>query len=195
MFKTICFLGTDGAGKSTIAKKLVNELTDKGFTVKYLYFGWKPFLFTTKIISSLFRKKGYKIAESMNKKKVKLSIIQELMLTYYYIEYLARYLFQVMGREDYVILDRYFYDMYAHYGYTSKSIVFKHLIKMYPKPYRLFFLDVEIDVAKERKPEMDINLLREHKNKYEELRNIVDMIRIDSSETIEKNIMDIMEKI
>ena len=188
MGRTICFIGTDGSGKSILTRKIAEKVGGKA-----LYFGWKPFLPTTKLISWIFKKKDYKIAESMNKQNKKFSLMQEIMLVYYYFEYLARYLFQVAFRNR--VLDRYFYDMYAHYDYASRSKVFKLLMNMFPKPDYLFFLDVSVEEAKKRKPEMDIELLNMHRQKYLELSGLVKMKRIDTSKKLAINIEEIVGEI
>ena len=186
----ICLIGTDGSGKST----LVKELTERYKTlfnadIENIYFGWKPFLPTTKLISLLLKKRDYKIAESMNKKENVFSFFQEVLFFYYYTEYLARYFFKI-GRNFYkkkiIIVDRYLYDVYAHYDYAKKSKLFKILIKSFPAPDYVFFLDVDINTAKQRKPEIDINLLEAHRKNYSELSEIMNFKKIDTTKSIQE---------
>src|SRR3989344_1414206 len=124
----ICFIGTDGAGKSTLINEVKKNLESKQ-KVDSVYFGWKPFLPTTKLLSLLLKKRDYQIAAKMNSKRnerKKFSFLQEIMLSYYYVEYLCRYLFQlkIAPKGDITLVDRYFYDMYAHYRYADQSHVF-----------------------------------------------------------------------
>jgi len=129
----------------------------------------------------------------MNKQRKKFSLVQEVMLIYYYIEYLARYVAKIaFGR---VVIDRYFYDMYAHYDYASRSKVFKLLMKLYPKPDHLFFLDAGVEEARKRKPEMDIELLKLHRQKYLELSSLLKLKRIDTSKSVDESIAEIMREI
>ena len=187
MGRNICFIGTDGSGKSTIVKEIAKRVDGRK-----VYFGWKPFLPSTKLISWIFRKKGYKIADDMNKKQKKFSFVQEIMLVYYYVEYLARYLSKIAFSSKPVVIDRYFYDMYAHYDYASRSVLFKYLMRIYPKPDYIFFLDVGVEDAKKRKPEMDIELLKMHRDKYIELSEILGIKRIDTRNSVLKTVVEIM---
>ena len=175
----VCLIGTDGSGKSTLAREVAKRVNGK-----IVYFGWKPFLPTTKLISWLFKKRDYKIAESMNKQQKRFSLIQEIMLFYYYIEYLMRYIFQVRFKSGVVVLDRHFYDMYAHYDYASRSKLFKGLMKIFPSPNFTFFLDVDVLEAKKRKPEMDVSLLKLHRVRYLKLYELLGLKKIDTSRKI-----------
>lgn len=192
----ICLIGTDGAGKSTIVGE-VTEMYKKLLNAEVInvYFGWKPFLPTTKLISFIFKKKNYKIAESMNKNEIKFSFFQELMLFYYYIEYLARYFFEIglkFYKKEIIVADRYFYDMYAHYGYANKSRVFWALVKFFPRPDYTFFLDVNVNTAKQRKPEMNVNLLETHRKRYLELCEIMNFKKIETTKSIQECIDEII---
>ena len=91
------------------------------------------------------------------------------------------------------MIDRYFYDMYAHYDYASRSKVFKLLMKLFPKPDYLFFLDVGAETAKKRKPEMDKELLEIHSQRYLELMSLVRAKRIDTSKGLESCLEEIFE--
>ncbi len=187
--KTICFIGTDGAGKSTLLKEVVKVYQAQPKTkVSSLYFGWSPFLPSTKLASKILKRNNYRIAESMNKKEVKFSFVQEVMLCYYYLEYLSRYLLQIwpkLFQNDLVIVDRYFYDMYVHYNYAKKSRLFKLLMKTYPRPDNLFFLNVNINTAKERKPEMDLELLKTHRESYLKLSEMMKMKQINTEGNVD----------
>ncbi|HLC75336.1 MAG TPA: hypothetical protein VJH88_05810 [Candidatus Nanoarchaeia archaeon] len=168
MAKTICFIGVDGAGKGTVIGALADHFTSRNVDVKTYYFGWKPFLPTTRILSALFKKRDYKITEQFNKhRSQRMSIVKEMALAYYFIEYFARYLYVRASRRHAVLLfDRYFYDIYAHYDYGAASRVMPLLLRLFPRPAHLFVLDVAPDVAHQRKPEMAVELLKRHRNHY-----------------------------
>lgn len=197
----ISFIGTDGAGKSTLiaeTKKILENQFNK--RVEIVYFGWKPFLPTTKLLSFILKKKNYHIADKMNSKNnesSKFNLIQEIMLSYYYIEYLSRYLFQLklptLFQRKITLVDRYFYDLFAHYQYAEKSLIFPTLLKIMPKPDVTFFLEVDIQTAKQRKPEMDLNLLQEHYQRYQKLSKMVDARPIQTNQDIEQSLQQIKE--
>jgi|SRR3989344_3758548 len=208
----ISFIGTDGAGKSTIItelkKRLEQNQQDQPLTVKNAYFGWKPFLPTTKLLSFILKKKNYQIADKMNSKNnsknaptesKKFSLFQEIMLCYYYLEYLSRYIFQLKlslyktKGKTITLVDRYFYDMYAHYRYAEHSRIFPLLLKMMPKPDLTVFLTVDIQTAKERKPEMNLELLQEHYQRYHQLSTLIEAKIVRTDQELEQSVQQIQE--
>ncbi|MDO8510810.1 MAG: hypothetical protein Q7S55_01460 [Nanoarchaeota archaeon] len=194
----ISFIGTDGAGKSTIIAELKKKLESGPSTkVKTVYFGWRPFLPTTKLLSFILKKKNYQIADKMNSnssKEHRFSLFQEIMLGYYYIEYLSRYIFQLRlsSSKSITLVDRYFYDMYAHYRYAEQSRILPTLLKIMPKPYLTFFLTVDIQTAKERKPEMDLELLQEHYHRYQKLSKLIDAKIVKTDQQLEQSVDEIL---
>ena len=197
----ICFIGTDGAGKSTIISELKQKLEQKyGSEVRAIYFGWKPFLPTTKLLSFILRKRNYQIADKMNsennKKEEKFSLFQEIMLSYYYAEYLFRYLFQLrmpsLLQRRITLVDRYFYDMYAHYQYAGKSVIFPILLKIMPKPDLTIFLDTSVQIAKQRKPEMDLQLLQRHYQRYQELSKLIGARAVKTDQKLEQSVHEVL---
>jgi len=190
MKKTICFLGTDGAGKSTLIKKTSNYFQLQNKKVKSVYFGWEPFLPTTKFLSKFLQKKNVQTTNQLNKKSK--SKFRIPMLSYFYIEYLARYVFQVkFSKANIIILDRYFYDLFAHYDFAISNKFANFLLKIYPKPTHLFFLDIPPEVAKERKPEVNVDLLRIHRSRYLHLSNKIKFNTINTNKPIEECIREI----
>jgi thymidylate kinase len=176
--KIIAFIGTDGSGKSTLLQKMQELFPD----VQLLYFGWQPFLITTKWLSRLLKKKNIVVTERANR-NVRFRFVQEAMLGYYFIEYVARYLFQM--KKEIVLCDRYFYDFYAHYDYASKSVFFPWLLKIFPKPDVLFFLDVDSYTAVQRKPDMNLALVELHRVRYHDLCSKMEAIVIDTAQPVD----------
>lgn len=199
---TICFIGTDGSGKSTLISETKKELEKKqGIGVKTLYFGWKPFLPTTKLLSFILKKRDYRIADKMNYKsnnaENRFNFLQEAMLCYYYIEYLSRYIFQLklpllFTKKKITLVDRYFYDMYAHYHYADQSRIFPILLKIMPKPDLTVFLDVDVQIAQQRKPEMNFNLLEEHHQRYQQLSKLINTKIVKTDQDLEYSLQQIM---
>jgi len=194
----ICFIGTDGAGKSTIISELKKRLEGE-IKVKSVYFGWKPFLPTTKLLSFILKKKKYQIADKMNLKTNKTSgerfnLFQEVMLSYYYIEYLSRYIFQLrlLSHKKIILVDRYFYDLYAHYHYAEHSYIFPFLLKLMPKPDLTFFLTADIQTAKERKPEMDLKLLQEHYQRYQKISGLIGAKIVTTDQKLEQSVQEVL---
>ena len=203
--RVICFLGTDGAGKSTIIRELAQDLKGSDLTCHVEYFGWKPYLPTTKLISWILGKKRINIVEKMNEKSKdgkktkedkhhKIDLLQELLIGYYFIEYLSRYLIKIWPKKfkyQAILVDRYFYDFYAHYDYAPKSGLFRLLLRIFPRPNYLFLLIIDEKTAFLRKGEMNPHILKEHKRKYFELAKIINPNIIDTSKDIKTSLSEI----
>lgn len=169
----ICLLGPDGSGKSTLSQWLAARyplfLQKFNVTSRQHYFGWDPFLPTTKIVSQLFKKKNYSIVSESNKKTSSFSLTQELLFSYYYIEYLSKYYIQIFPyrwKKEVIIVDRYFYDLAVHYRYAEQSLLLPLLLQLYPQPDFTFLLDAPVETLQKRKPEMDKDTLTEHRKRY-----------------------------
>ena len=166
----ISFIGTNGTGKSTITKNLLNEYSKVtkhlGIKEEYYYYGWKPTFFLTKLISNFLQKRNKKIFQEMvlkdisgkvlnknkNKNK-KFSIKQEMLLLYQFIEFYYRYLVQIRSRlkkKELIVTDRYFYDLYGQYPYAKTSVFFPLLLKIFPRPDFIFLLDAEPEELQKR---------------------------------------------
>lgn len=203
---TICFIGTDGAGKSTLLSETKKELEKTlDIEVQTVYFGWKPFLPTTKLLSFILKKRNYQIADKMNSKsnnaeKSKFNLFQEVMLGYYYVEYFSRYIFQLklpslFTKRKITLIDRYFYDLFTHYHYAKKSFIFPTLLKIMPKPNFTIFLDVDVEIAKQRKPEMNLELLKEHHQRYQQLSKLINAKTVKTNQNLEQSLQQVLELI
>jgi thymidylate kinase len=206
---TICLLGVDGAGKSTQVKLLSQEYENlfKKFELKTkkFYFGWRPFLPITKIISKIFKKINYSIVEDMNRKEDKknnksnkksgFSFIQEILLVYYFLEYLTKYfclIFTKRNKREIILFDRYFYDMYVHYNYAEKSSLFKYLMRLYPIPDQTFLLYAPTKILASRKNDETYEKLDEHRKIYLKLVKLMPHIKIINTQRDKKESVDEM---
>lgn len=192
---TVCLLGPDGSGKSTLAKQLKEEYQRffKKFSPKtnIVYFGWKPFLPTTKLLSSLFKKRNYNVVEKSNTRKrntISKSFFRSALFSYFFLEYLARYLwiiFPQRNKKRIMLLDRYFYDIYAHYQDAERSSFFCLLLKLFPRPDYTFLLEVPVERLLQRKQEMSKEQLQKHQERYQQLQKIIPLYRVDATKNIE----------
>jgi thymidylate kinase len=174
----IALVGVNGSGKTTLAHNLQRDLSPlaKFLHVRsiYYYFGWKPFTPWAKIISFLLKdkktfrqltekddiakkdeiKNGDSTVTVKEKTEVKFSFFHEAIFCYNYLEYLARYIFQVYPRlrkGDIIVSDRYFYDLYGQYPYSSHSRTIRLLISLFPRPDKTCILDTDISSLLSRK--------------------------------------------
>ncbi|MBI2573109.1 nucleotidyltransferase family protein [Candidatus Woesearchaeota archaeon] len=205
---TICFIGVDGSGKSTIIKNTQQHLPTffEKFSLKIqnIYFGWKPFLPTTRIISGVMRKKEYKIVEKTNQtkqtdqNKSKTSFKQSIIFTYTFIDYLAKYFWNVGLRHTsrrILLIDRYFYDMFVHYQHVRESRWCQWLIQIYPRPDFIFLLKAPIEVIEARKQEMSHQQLVDHYQTYEKIATLVNIPVIETSGAKDKTVDVLLEAI
>lgn len=165
----ISLVGVNGSGKTT----LVNEVLQKYHPISDFvngsfgyYFGWKPYSPWAKLASKILKKNNTKLFEkinsssrdyyndhssneNLNRKTKQVSLLKELFFFFNFIEYLLRYLNVIrpkLCKNKLVVTDRYFYDLYGQYEYSSQSLILKWLLKLFPKPNYLFILDAQTDV-------------------------------------------------
>ncbi len=85
--------------------------------------------------------------EKEKEQKKKTDLFQEAMFAYCFLEFYYRYLAHLRPRlqkNNLVITDRYFYDLFGQYPYASQSWLMKPLLRIFPKPDRTFLLDAEV---------------------------------------------------
>ena len=147
----LCVIGMNGSGKSTTKEALLERyqpLTAFVAGQHGYYFGWKQ-SFLGKLIP---KKKGKKLFDTVSEEKVKsFDLFQEFLFLFIYGKFLARYVKEVyphLRRNELVICDRYFYDLYGQYPYSERSLVLKVLL--IPKPNKLFLLDAAVDAVMKR---------------------------------------------
>ena len=212
----IVLVGVNGAGKTTLAKELLKSykpITDFFNGQKGYYFGWNPFLPTTKLLSGVLKLKKKKIFDEKENeiylKPKNISLFSEFLFVYNYFEYLGRYLFHIypaLRRGELIICDRYFYDMKGQYN--SKSFILPILLKSFPKANSLFILQarpsilskrgkdnlsISGDVKGQRKKRSFENLIIQNYN-YVELLQDIDGNVIDSEKQIVDNIAEVINQ-
>ena len=150
--------GVNGSGKTTLAKKCHEQYQPLarhlGGTADYYYFGWQPDFFLTKIISQLLRKNNQKLFEKVTiAPPKKFDLFQELLFGYLYLEFLYRYWHYVrphLRRNNVVITDRYFYDLYGQYPYARNSFLLPLLLRLFPRSDYAVVLQADVDTVLRR---------------------------------------------
>lgn len=197
MKKLIYLMGTDGAGKTTLSHGLLRKLSEDGKKVKYLYARYHPILvYPFKVISRLVLYKEntqYKNYKRYSQLKTNYSREHKVLARAYaiicvldyflftYLKVMYKYIFA-----DYIIIDRYVGDLVVTLSIASglKENEMLFLLKafhyFFPLPTLSFFIDVNEDVAFQRKDDIpSVKYLRERKLKYFILRNFYQFKIVD----------------
>ncbi len=152
----ITLVGVNGSGKTSLARKTLQAykpLTNFAHGQFGYYFGWEPFLPSTKLLSRVLKSRNRKIFNDLNQQHKPFSIWKELIFIYNYVEYLARYLYFIypqLRKNKLVVTDRYFYDLYAQYSSAAHSKILPFMFSIYPKPDYLFVLDANVQTIEQR---------------------------------------------
>lgn len=219
---TVALIGPDGAGKSTIGRKL--ELISP-IPVKYVYMGVNLessnlVLPTTRLLLEVKRARGQRPDIAANRGDFHPSHTQpkgfaklfatSLKSVFRLVNLIAEEWFRQIViwsytlRGYYVIFDRHFYfDYYDHdivnqdrdRPFSSRIHGFM-LQKLYPKPDFVIFLDAPTEVLFARKPEGTLAALENRRQEYVRLRDVVkDSAVVDVSQPVDDVTREVSELI
>jgi thymidylate kinase len=198
---TVALVGADGAGKSTIGRRLASTLP---FPVRYLYMGDNPEsanhrLPTMRLIRGFRRARvavtrrrgppdpsrksppaGVRAAPG-SVMKVTLRLIHRLADEWYR-QALAWY----YQRRGYIVLfDRHFFaDYYAHHIAPTQGVTWSGRVhgivlkRLYPTPDLMICLDAPAEVLFARKPEGTLDALERRRREYFHMRDLVDRFAV-----------------
>ena len=217
---TIALLGPDGAGKSTIGRKLEQI---PSLRAKYIYMGVNlessnMVLPTTRLLLEAKRARGQRpditVPRHLHKAKSRTSGLKRFttslrayfrlanLVTEEWFRQLIVWYYQLRGYC--VILDRHFYfDYYAHdianddpQRPLSSRLHGLMLDKLYPRPDFVIFLDAPSEVLYARKPEGNLAAREIRRQEYVEMRGVVkDYAVVDVSRPEEEVLREITELI
>lgn len=148
----ICFIGIDGAGKTTHAKNLENHLINQGKSCKYIWCGWRSFEFVLfkpviKFMKLLYGKlnyQSYDISNNQNKEienergKYKNGRYISYFAMFDYILKILPFILYSLYRYDYIITDRYIYDVAVGFSTNSSENIFKKLFGFFRNQIQYF---------------------------------------------------------
>ncbi len=164
----VCFVGVDGAGKSTLAKLLIADSQTHGVEFRYLWMGFNSSFVLFKPLIEVLKwtvfRGGRYMVESQTKGRVlknsRLSAVyQYLALTDYILQTFARlWVPLALGRN--VVCDRYIYDLVASistildYPLDRTLSLLDRCLALLPKPDVVFLIDLPESIAYQRKDDI-----------------------------------------
>lgn len=157
----VVFLGPDGSGKSTIAKRTL-ELASGSFHGEKLYY-WRPGLFPEmgKLIRFWNPRKSGKCENPNPHAHKRGNPIKSLVrFSFYLIDYIIGFYFKIypqVVKKKLIIMDRYYYDFLVdlhRYHFNIPKWLPKFFLPFIPKPDITFYLNTEPHELLKRKQEL-----------------------------------------
>lgn len=212
----ICFTGIDGAGKTTLARSLVNELNSRGIRYHYVYGRINPFI--SKVLIIIGRKvflknknifKDYKCYTTSKRAIITTHrLLFDLYLRIFIFDYYLQLFFKIiipsiLGMR--MVLDRYVYDTIITDVYRDMDLPFEEIDKMIlkilkfsPKPQIVFLIDVPEKIAFKRKKDTpSVEYLKELRWIYLKMAKKHGMYILDGTnrlEDLKKEVLNIVEE-
>ena len=208
--KFICFIGIDGSGKTTLAKRIVETLYKEGqfiyvhslINVRIL----KPFMKLGRWLFVKGKSKKDNYQEFSEEKRSRFSKHRILFPLYKFLLFLD-YTPQVFRKVAIPLIqgknlvsDRYVYDTLINMGLNMNynALRIAHSInaffRFFPRPDITFLIDVPEEVAFSRKDDIpDIEYLRERRHIYLELAKIFQMYILDGTKPLEVLTQKVLE--
>ena len=215
---TVAIIGADGAGKSTVTRQAIQQLT---IPSKYIYMGVNLessnlVLPTTRLYLEFRRLRGgrpdmlgppdptrakpkskHPIKRFLSTAKTSLRLTN-LMAEEWFRQCLV-WLYQKRG--NIVIFDRHFFiDYYAHDIAGGKNIPLPNRVhgwmlkRFYPRPDLVIMLDAPPEVLFARKQEGSIELLEVRRQEYLYIQNVIpDFYEVDATQTLEVVTTEVIE--
>lgn len=169
--RSICIIGVDGAGKTTVGEAIADETTYSGQQYQYWWCGWRefrslPFRGLRTLIQLLLSNSASESTTETNSSLKDPGTIQKCIgLLYFPFVFVDHFLTtapkallrSLQNRP--VVYDRYYYGMVigfcAYYAYPEWLVrLLMRLSVLYPSPDIVLYLDVEPETAFERKDDV-----------------------------------------
>lgn len=216
---TVALIGPDGAGKTTISRRLVHSLP---LPLKYVYMGVNLdssnfMLPTTRLLLEIKRVRGRRpdmVANPDRGKPIPKGAVKRAaarlkssirLINWIGEEWFRQVLVWYYQRRGYIVLfDRHFFsDFYAYdiakngkaqpLGRRIHGLMLKHI---YPKPDLVIYLDAPAEVLFARKGEGTLELLEQRRQEYLQMRNVVKRFAVvDASQPEDEVVRDVAELI
>ena len=193
----VCFMGVDGAGKTTLAKSLVKSMNEKGVRAAYVYNRFQPFFmrFVFALGKLLFLRKQdmfkdyveYSTARKQVFRNSAVLIVYRWMIFFEYSMQVVIKTFIRLTLGKVLICDRYVYDTVINdvavdLGYSNEQLSseLKWYFRFFPKPDLIFFVDIPEEVSMQRKNDIpSIEFIRLRRKYYLSVADQFNFLKID----------------
>jgi thymidylate kinase len=218
---TMALVGADGAGKTTIAKKILQSYPN---SIKYMYMGASidssNFALPTSRLLSYLKRRTLRpmlassgavppaalLSDDMKNRLPRGRIVKGLGLVNRVAEEWYRQFFVWAYRlcGSVVLCDRHFLFDYACRGLGSQNGKMQFSVRvhcallnrLYPKPNLVIFLDAPTELLYRRKPEWSLDhLKRQRLGILETSRMCRNFVRVNAAQSMEKVVSDVMDSI
>ena len=201
----ICFTGMDGAGKTTLAKFLMDDLKDMGIKSRYVYNRYVPIILRPIMLIGelLFLRnkdfyKNYTLYSSTKrtaskKHPVLARLYQHLLLFDYFFQILFKIKLPLLFGKN-IVCDRYIYDtivtdLSVDFNYSEEDVkksLYK-ILSLFPKPDITFLVDLPEEIAYQRKDDVpSIDYLRDRRETYLHIGKECRMIILDGARPLDE---------
>lgn len=205
--------GIDGAGKSTLAKNVRDELQARGYDAVYAYGRFLPLLSypvmeigRRTVLSDSDIENDYNSHQSKKEELFEtpfLRRVYELLVMMDYAPQLFARVILPLYKYDYVVCDRYFYDtlltdLSGDVIQTPRQAIdrYRYYSRFVPSPDYEFYLRIDPETAIERKDDIpDIGYLQDRKRFYDLFAEANDMIILDGTDSEDGLCRTVVEKI
>ncbi|HEY4374005.1 MAG TPA: hypothetical protein VGN52_18915 [Burkholderiales bacterium] len=192
---SIAFLGADGAGKSTLIRRVSEELGESFRQVRYRHL--RPGLLPARAATA-----GAGPVVDPYGRPMRGSAASVLKLLHFWADYViggVLWLYPLRVRSTLVIFDRYYHDLLAdprRYRYGASPALARWLGRLVPQPDLCFVLDVPAEILQLRKQEVALDESRRQRDAYIETAADLRGARvIDASRPIDEVVARVLEQV
>lgn len=215
----ICFMGTDGSGKSTLSRYLYEELKKRNYNVSYIWWLEGENSLLRRLLRRIGKSKYSNLGsnakgsnapgkdKSITTKIFRILYPRIVLLDYLKFGIIKAWLPKIMGRGKVIIFDRFFYDVVLaiseEFDFTDarRERLFKIFSRLLPNPNLIFVIDVPPEVSYLRKKEEIKSvgnakaMWEGYQEFYSSLNNLTsgEIVRINNTREIEMTKVEILK--